>query len=78
MSARDIVEKLGKLKSLLDSEVISKEDFETQKMKLLGRTAPDSKPAEPEDFRKLKSLLDSGALTEEEYKTHKERLLEQI
>ena len=78
MSARDMVEKLGKLKSLLDSEVISKEDFETQKMKLLGRAAPNSKPSEPEDFRKLKSLLDSGALTEEEYKTHKERLLEQI
>ena len=77
-SPADLLEKLSKLKSLLDSEVISKDDFDNQKMKLLGRTLSHSKRAEPEDFRRLKSLLDSGALTEEEYKAHKERLLEQI
>ena len=78
MSPADVIEKLSKLKSLLDSAAISKDDFDNQKMKLLGRPASHSKPVGPEDFERLKSLLDSGALTEEEFKTHKERLLEQI
>jgi hypothetical protein len=78
MSPADVIEKLSKLKSLLDSGVISRDDFDNQKMKLLGRIVSHSKPVEPEAFQRLKSLLDSGALTEEEYKAHKERLLEQI
>jgi len=78
MSPAGVIEKLSKLKSLLDSGAISKEDFDTQKIKLLGRTVSHSKPVEPDDFQRLKSLLDSGALTEGEYKAQKERLLEQI
>jgi Short C-terminal domain len=78
MSPTDVIEKLLKLKSLLDSGVISKDDFDNQKIKLLRRTVSHSKPVEPEEFQLLKSLLDSGALTQEEYKAQKERLLEQI
>ena len=78
MSAADLIEKLFKLKSLLDSGAISKEDFDNQKMRILGRTISYSKPAEPEDFQKLKILLDSGALTQKEYEHHKKRLLELI
>ncbi|MBV9625413.1 MAG: SHOCT domain-containing protein [Acidobacteria bacterium] len=78
MSAGDVIGKLSKLKSLLDSGAISRDDFETQKLKLLGQTVPQSKPTQLEDFQRLKSLLDSGALTEEEYKAQKGRLLEQI
>lgn len=77
-SPSDVIEKLAKLKSFLDSGLISKDDFDKQKMKLLGRTLSHCKQLEPEDLQQLKSLLDSGALTEEEYKAHKERLLEQI
>jgi hypothetical protein len=78
MSPSSVVEKLTKLKSLLDSGAISKDDFEDQKKRILGRM-PDSKSAtEPEDLRKLKELLESGALTEGEYETHKKRFLEQI
>lgn len=78
MSVADLIEKLSKLKSLLDSGAISKDDFDNQKIRILGRTISYSKPAEPEDFQKLKALLDSGTLTQEEYEHHKKRLLEQI
>jgi hypothetical protein len=78
MSAAEMIEKLSRLKSLLDSGAISREDFEKQKTKISRRTVSYSHPADPEDFRKLKSLLDSGVLTEEEYDAHKQRLLEQL
>ena len=78
MPPADLIEKLSKLKSLLDSGAISQDDFNSQKVKLLGRTLSYTQPVEPEAFQRLKSLLDSGALTEEEYNAHKERLLEQI
>ena len=73
-----MIEKVSKLKSLFDLGAISKEDFDSQKVKLLGRTLAHSKPVGPENFQQLKSLLASGALTEEEYNAQKERLLEQI
>ena len=73
------MEKLIKLKSLLDSGTISNDDLQQQKTKVLGRIMWDSKsPTNPEDLRKLKALLDSGALTEEEFETPKRRFLEQI
>jgi Short C-terminal domain len=78
-SGDDIIEKLTKLKALLDSGAISQEDFESQKRRILGLPIPDSKsPTEAEDLRKLKTLLDTGVLTQEEYETSKKRLLERI
>lgn len=78
LSSED-TEKLIKLKSLLDAGVISKDDFESQKKKILGLTSPVATPTtESEELRKLKALLDSGALTEEEYETQKKRFLEQL
>lgn len=74
-----VVERLSKLKELLDSGVISRDDFENQKRRILRPTIPDSKPApQPDGIRRLKALLDSGALTEEEYETQKKRLLEEL
>jgi hypothetical protein len=78
MSTREVMEKLTRLKSLWDSGIISKDDFENQKTRVLGRPISNSKPAESDDFQKLKSLLDSGALNEEEYRAYKEHLLELI
>lgn len=74
-----MVEKLTKLKALLDSGAISQEDFESQKTRILGLAIPDSKsPTEAEDLRKLKALLDSGVVTREEYEACKKHLLERI
>lgn len=75
-SAGDAIEKLAKLKSLLDAGVISKEEFEGQKAAILG-SSPASSPttAEPEELRKLKSLFDAGALTQEEYEAQRRRIL---
>ncbi|MEM4066936.1 MAG: SHOCT domain-containing protein, partial [Candidatus Micrarchaeaceae archaeon] len=65
-----------KLKTLMDSGVISKEDFEAQKNKLLrGMSSSDSVE---EKLKKLKSLLDSGAITQEEYERQKKAVLENI
>lgn len=76
LSAED-VERLTKLKSLMDSGLISKDDFETQKKRILGLTGPDPAPAgEAEELRKLKALLDAGALTQEEYEVQKLRFLD--
>jgi hypothetical protein len=78
ISQAEIIEKLAKLKALLDVGAISKDDFDKQKAKLLGRGVSLSKAVDPQAFRNLKSLLECGVLTEEEYNSHKERLLEQI
>ncbi|MEM4115981.1 MAG: SHOCT domain-containing protein [Saccharolobus sp.] len=72
----DTTGKLLKLKTLMDSGVISKEDFEAQKNKLLrGMSSSDSVE---EKLKKLKSLLDSGAITQEEYERQKKAVLENI
>jgi hypothetical protein len=79
MSPGQAVDKLMKLKSLLDSGAISHEDFDQQKKKILGRTTPDPKSAtQPEDLTKLKALHDAGGLTDDEYELHKRLFLEQI
>jgi hypothetical protein len=79
MSPGEAVEKLIKLKSLLDSGTISNDDFDHQKQKILGRITPDSTSATlPEDLKKLKALHDAGGLTDEEYELHKRLFLEQI
>jgi Short C-terminal domain len=80
LSPAAVVEKVTKLKSLLDAEAISADDFEEQKKRILGRPiVPDSKSVTgAEDLRKLKSLLDASALTQQEYETCKKHFLEQI
>lgn len=71
----DALEKLGKLKALLDAGVISWDDFEGQKLVILRGFQPG---AEPEELRKLKMLLDAGALTQEEYDVQKQRFLARL
>ncbi|MEM4091400.1 MAG: SHOCT domain-containing protein [Thermoplasmatales archaeon] len=70
------LDKVIKLKTLMDSGVISKEDFEAQKNKLLhGVSSSDSVE---EKLKNLKSHLDSGAITQEEYERQKKAVLENI
>ena len=71
----DVIEKLAKLKALLDAGVISREEFDGQKTAILGGS-PAS--AEPEELRKLRSLFESGALTKEEYEAQKRRILAKL
>lgn len=70
----DSLRRLTKLKALLDSGVITKDEYEAQKNALLH---PDvARPAGAEDeLRKLKILYDSGALTAAEYEDQKKKVL---
>jgi hypothetical protein len=68
------VEKLAKLKTLVDSGAISDEDFKAQKAAILRML----RATEPEGLRKLRTLADSGALTEEEYAAQKQYLLDHL
>ena len=69
------IEKLEKLKSLLDSGAITKEEYDAQKNKILH--APGSSSVE-DQLMKLKQLYESGALTAEEYEAEKKKLLEKM
>jgi len=72
----DNLDRLMKLKSLMDSGVITKEEFEAQKNKLIhGSSSSDSVESKLKD---LKSLLDSGAITQSEYDEQKRKLLESV
>jgi len=72
----DNVEKLLKLKSLMESGVITKEEFEAQKNKLIhGSSSSDSVESKLKD---LKSLLDSGAINQSEYDEWKSKILGRI
>lgn len=79
MALRQIVEKLTKLKALLDVGAISRSDFDVQKERVLA--APilaDANNADPEDFMRLKALYEAGALNEAEFEKQKQRALQQI
>jgi len=78
LSPADVVEKVSKLKSLLDAEAISADDFEEQKKRILGRPIVPKSVTGAEDLRKLKTLLDASALTQQEFETCKKHFLEQI
>lgn len=71
----DAIDKLKRLKALLDAGVISREDFEGQKTIILRgfQTGTD-----PDELRKLKALLDGGALSQEEYEVQKQRFLARL
>jgi len=72
----DNLDRLLKLKSLMESGVITKEEFEAQKNKLLhGSSSSDSVESK---LKELKSLLDSGAINQSEYDEQKRKLLEKL
>ncbi len=68
------VEKLAKLKTLVDAGAISDEDFTAQKSAILQRV----RATESEGLRRLKALVDSGALTGEEYAVQKQYFLDHL
>lgn len=77
----ETIEKLIKLKSLLDSGVISREEFEQQKAKIkpVRPVAPVSPASNIEEqLKMLKSLLDSGTITQAEYENLRQKVLEKI
>ncbi len=74
----DSMERLLRLKQMLDSGMITREDFELQKQRILHGSADVAEPSEPEELRKLRGLLDCGALSPEEYEAHKRRFLEAL
>jgi hypothetical protein len=79
MPLKLIVDKLVKLKMLVDAQAISAADFENQKQRVLAvPIRPDANSADPDDFIRLKAMFESGALTEVEYETQKQRALQQI
>ena len=77
----DSIERLSKLKALLDSGAITKSEFERQKRKLLG-VAGGKKNAGADplqaQLQELKELYDSGALDEDEYNAQKRRVLDSV
>ena len=79
MPLKVVVEKLIKLKTLLDSGAISTADFQSQKQRVLGLPiALTATNLDPDDFIKLKALFEAGALTEAEYETQKQKALQMI
>ncbi len=71
LSSEDM-DKLIRLKTLLDQGAITQADFDTQKRIILQGPVAQEEPAE---LQRLKQLLDSGALTQEEYDVQKQRFL---
>jgi hypothetical protein len=79
MPLNQILEKLEKLKSLLDIGAISSADFASEKEKVLSTPLMRSdQTADAEHFLRLKTLFESGALTEAEYEAQKQRALRLI
>lgn len=70
----DDLDRLIKLKMLLDSGVISKEEFEQQKTKIILGFSGGAEA----QLKKLKTLLDSGVITQSEYEKQKALLLEKL
>jgi uncharacterized membrane protein len=68
------IEKLIKLKDLLDKGLITKEEFEAEKARLTKELTPTGDVEEK--LNKLKALLDSGAITQNEYEEQKQAILE--
>jgi hypothetical protein len=74
------LERISRLKSMLDTGVITKEEFESQKSLILHPSSTQPSAADPLQTQlvKLKSLYDSGAITETEYEQQKRKLLSEI
>jgi hypothetical protein len=71
LSSEDM-DKLIRLKALLDQGAITQADFDAQKKMILQEPVAQEEPAE---LQRLKQLLDAGALTREEYEVQKQRFL---
>ena len=72
----DSLAKLERLKSLQDEGILSKDEFEEQKKKILKPMTKSSTPEE--ELRRLKELLDAGAINEAEFKAQKKRILSNL
>ncbi len=68
----DYIDKVLKLKSMMDAGVITKEEFEAQKNKIMRGSTSD--PVE-QKLKDLKALLDSGAISQSEYEQQKSAIL---
>lgn len=74
----DSLDKISKLKSLLDSGAITKEEFESQKNSILHPGTAPRTPTIEDELRRLKQLCDSGALMAAEYEELKKKSLEKL
>jgi hypothetical protein len=72
----DSIEKLSKLKVMLDSGLITRAEFDSQKNLVLHPSAPTASGGSVEaQLAKLKSLYESGAITKDEYDQQRQALL---
>jgi len=79
MPLNQILDKLEKLRSLLDVGAISGTDFAAEKEKVLSTPLlRTSQTADADHFLRLKTLFELGALTEAEYEAQKRRALKLI
>ncbi|MCL4447554.1 MAG: SHOCT domain-containing protein [Candidatus Thermoplasmatota archaeon] len=79
IASSDNLDKLIKLKSLVDSGIITKEEFERQKNGILHPDSPKAAPLGPEeDLKRLKNLLDSGVISQTEYDEQKSVILNKM
>lgn len=76
----DSIDKLSKLKGLLDSNIITKEEFDNQKNLLMHQQGNQTKSGSSieEQLAKLKALYDTGAITKPEYDQQRQVLLDQL
>ncbi|MGC8982096.1 MAG: SHOCT domain-containing protein, partial [Minisyncoccia bacterium] len=69
------IDKVLKLKSMMDAGIITKEEFEAQKNRIMYGSSSD--PVE-QKLKDLKALLDSGAISQSEYEEQKSKILRGI
>jgi putative membrane protein len=72
------LDRLTKLKALLDSGVITREEFDAQKNMLLNPAGAQRSGSVEDQLTKLKSLYDSGVLSKAEYDQQREQLLRRL
>jgi len=72
----DVLDKLERLKNLLDTGAITRDEFETQKKKIIGKPQMTGTPEE--ELKRLKQLFDSGAITKTEYEEQKKQILSKL
>jgi len=68
-------EELREMKELLDDEVISDDDFEEQKLKLMGSISLDGNLKLSDALRELKDLQEDEIITEGEFNILKKNLM---
>jgi uncharacterized membrane protein len=75
----DSLDKLAKLKSLLDSGAITKNEFNEQKTRITSGFGSDSgSDIIGGQLKRLKDLLGAGAITQKEYDAQKRAILEKM